>query len=67
VRDLIAEVKSGGQDRADAAVMLQGSRVLKDLVELERRVKETDDLETRIEQLARDIGADTKGGRRWNA
>ncbi len=67
VKGLIADVKAGAQVRADAAVMLQGHRLLKDLVELERKVKETDELETRIEELARDIGEDTKGGRRWNA
>jgi hypothetical protein len=65
VKSLIADVKAGGQDRADAAVMLQGYRVLKDFAELERKVKETDELEARIEELARDIGEDTKGGRRW--
>jgi molybdenum-dependent DNA-binding transcriptional regulator ModE len=51
VRDLIAAVENGGQDRADAAVMLQGYRLLKDFVELERKVRELDDLEARIEQL----------------
>ncbi len=67
VRALITEVKNGGQDRADAAVMMQGYRLLKDFAEYERKAKETDELERRIEELARDIGADTKGGRRWNA
>jgi hypothetical protein len=61
---LIAEVKSGVQDRADASVMLQGYRVLKDFAELERRVREQDDLEARIEQLER-AGGDAKGGSRW--
>jgi hypothetical protein len=51
VKDLIADVKAGGQDRADAAVMLQGYRVLKDFVELERKIKEQDDLVDRIEEL----------------
>ncbi len=61
VRALITEVKNGGQDRADAAVILQGYRVLKDLVELERRVKETDDFATRLEELERAH----EGGKRW--
>ncbi len=56
VRDLIADVKAGEQDRSDAAVMLQGYRVLKDLVELERRVKETDDLAAEVEELKREYG-----------
>lgn len=64
VRDLIADVKAGGQDRADAAVMLQGYRVLKDLVELERKVKETDELAARIEELEQDINREN-GGKRW--
>jgi hypothetical protein len=51
VKDLIADVKAGDQDRADAAVMLQGYRVLKDLVELERKIREQDDLVDRIEEL----------------
>jgi predicted dehydrogenase len=63
VRDLVAEVKNGGQDRADAAVMLQGYRVLKDLVELERKVKETDELANRIEELEQA----QEGGKRWRA
>jgi len=61
VRDLIAAVENGGQDRADAAVMLQGYRLLKDFVELERKVKELDDLEARLEQLEQG----QKGERRW--
>lgn len=56
VRDLIASVKSGDQDRSDAAVMLQGYRVLKDLVELDRRVRETDELQSQIEELKREYG-----------
>lgn len=56
VKDLIADVKAGEQDRNDAAVMLQGYRVLKDLVELERRVKETDDLAAEVEKLKREYG-----------
>ncbi len=56
VRDLIAAVENGVQDRADAAVMLQGYRLLKDLVELERRVRELDELEARIEQLEQSTG-----------
>lgn len=56
VRDLIAAVKDGDQDRNDAAVMLQGYRVLKDYLELERRVRETDELQAEIEELKREYG-----------
>ncbi len=48
VRDLIAEVRSGRQDRNVAAVAFQGFRVLKDLVELERRIRTTDELAAEI-------------------
>ncbi len=56
VRDLIADVKAGDVDRNRAAVMLQGYRVLKDLVELERRAFETDELAREIEELKREYG-----------
>jgi phage I-like protein len=51
VRDLIADVKAGDQDRNAVAVMLQGYRVLKDYLELERRIKTTDELESQIAEL----------------
>jgi hypothetical protein len=63
VKSLIAAVENGGQDRADAAVILQGFRLLKDFVELERKVKELDELEARLEQLEQT----REGGKRWNA
>ncbi len=56
VRDLIAAVKNGHLDRNNAAVMFQGYRVLKDLVELDRRVRETDDLAAAVEELKREYG-----------
>lgn len=66
VRTLIADVKAGEQDRADAAVMLQGYRVLKDYVELERKVKETEEIAERLEALERATG-NQEGGQRWRA
>jgi hypothetical protein len=56
IKAVISEVKTGTLDRNDAAVMIQGYRALKDFVELERRVKETDDLATEIEDLKREYG-----------
>jgi hypothetical protein len=44
VREVIAEVKAGKRDRNEATAIFQGYRVMRDLVELERRVKETDEL-----------------------
>ncbi len=57
IRSVIGEVKAGDLDRNDAAVMIQGYRALKDFIELERRVKETDDLATEIEELKREYDA----------
>jgi hypothetical protein len=57
IKVLIADVKSGDLDRNDAAVMIQGYRALKDFIELERRVKETDELAAEIEELKREYDA----------
>ncbi len=57
IRIVISEVKGGVLDRNDAAVMIQGYRALKDFIELERRVKETDDLAAEIEELKREYDA----------
>jgi hypothetical protein len=56
LKDLIADVRAGELDRNDAAVMVQGYRALKDFIELERRVRETDDLAAEIEELKREYG-----------
>jgi hypothetical protein len=56
IKSLISEVKSGGLDRNDAAVMIQGYRVLKDILALERQVRETDELAAEIEELKREYG-----------
>ncbi len=57
IRIIISEVKGGDLDRNDAAVMIQGYKALKDFIELERRVKETDDLAAEIEELKREYDA----------
>ena len=54
IKSLIMGVKAGELDRNDAAVMIQGYRALKDFIELERRVKETEELATEIEALKRE-------------
>lgn len=61
---MIDDVKSGDQDRADAGVILQGYRVLKDYIELERKIKETDELAGRLAELEESIEAQN-GGRKW--
>jgi hypothetical protein len=55
VRAVIAKVESGELDRNAAAVMLQGYRTLRDFIELERRVKETDQLAAEIEELREEL------------
>jgi hypothetical protein len=56
IKAVIADVKAGDLDRNDAAVMVQAYRALKDFIELERRVRETDDLAAEIEDLKREYG-----------
>jgi hypothetical protein len=48
------DVLAGDVDRNDAAVVVQVYRTLKDFIELERRVKETDDLAAELEDLKRE-------------
>jgi hypothetical protein len=57
IRTLISAVRTGELDRNDAAVMIQGFRTLKDLIALERQVRETDELAAEIEELKRAYGA----------
>jgi Family of unknown function (DUF5763) len=69
IKTLIQDVKAGDLDRNDAGVMIQGYRALKDLIALERQVRETDELAKRLEGLEREA-LETKtgnGGRRWGA
>jgi hypothetical protein len=56
IKTVISEVKTGILDRNDAAVMIQGYRVLKDILALERQVRETDELAAEIEELKREYG-----------
>jgi len=56
IKSVISEVKNGGLDRNDAAVMIQGYRALKDFIALERQIKETDELAAEIEELKREYG-----------
>jgi len=56
LKSVITDVRAGDLDRNDAAVMIQGYRALKDLIALERQVKETDELAAEIEELKREYG-----------
>jgi hypothetical protein len=53
IKAVIADVRGGDLGRADAAVMIQGYRALKDFIALERQIRETESLEARIEELER--------------
>jgi hypothetical protein len=55
IREVIADVKAGTRDRNDATAIFQGYRVLKDLMELERRIKETDELAREIQELREEL------------
>ena len=64
IREIKAELKTlkddvlaGRVDRNDAAMVVQAYRCLKDFIELERRVKETDELVAEVEELKRAYGA----------
>ena len=51
VKSIMAAVQDGTLDRNIAVVVFQGYRVLHNFIELERRVKETDELELRLLDL----------------
>lgn len=66
LRDLTAEVLAGAMPTARYAVANQLINTRLRAVELERRVKETEELEARIEALEA-VAGDERGGRRWRA
>jgi hypothetical protein len=59
------KVLAGEQDRSAAAVAGQLLNIKLRAIEVERKVKETDELEERIEALERTSGAGSS--RRWGA
>ena len=63
ISEVIDAVLEGSQDRGRAAVAIQGFNALRGVLELERKIKETDELETRIEALEQP----QEGGRQWGA
>jgi hypothetical protein len=62
IRAVVADVLSGETERGVGAVAFQGYNALLKAVETERRIRETEDLEARIEALER---TQEKGGPRW--
>ena len=65
ISNVIDAVLEGSQDRGRAAVAIQGFNALRGTLELERKVKETDELEARIEELEQ--VQNEKKGRQWGA
>jgi hypothetical protein len=63
LQSLADEVLAGEQDRSAAAVAGQLLNIKLRAIEVERKVKETDELAERIEALERA----QEGGRRWGA
>ncbi len=56
VRGLVAGVLNGRTDRADAAVVNQLLQTQLKALEMERKIRETDDLAREIEELKREHG-----------
>ena len=65
IRAVIDGVRDGSLQRAVGAVLFQGYNSLLRAVEVERKVKETEELEERIATLERT--SEAGGGRRWGA
>jgi len=66
LQDLTKDVLAGELETGRAAVANQLINTRLRAIELERKIKESEDLEARIESLERRQGL-TKGGRRWRA
>lgn len=56
VSDVVDDVLEGRQDKGRAAVAIQGFNTLRAILELERKVRETDELEARLAELERAAG-----------
>ena len=66
ISDVVDAVLEGSQDRGRAAVAIQGFNALRGVLELERKVKEQEEILERIEALERSAET-TEGGRAWGA
>ena len=65
LEDLAADVLEGRVERGDAVVVNQILNTRARLIDLERKVKETEELEERIEQLEQ--SQERRGGKCWGA
>lgn len=66
VRQLIDDVLDGSQDRGRAAVAIQGFNALRGVLELERKVREQEEITERLEALEQAVEGQ-RGGKRWGA
>ena len=64
ISEVIDAVLEGTQDRGRAAVAIQGFNALRSMLELERKIREQEEVLERLEALERD---DKEGGSRWPA
>jgi translation elongation factor EF-1beta len=65
ISEVIDAVLDGSQDRGRAAVGIQGLNALRSVLELERRVREADELEARLREVEAVIRAEREEGRKW--
>jgi hypothetical protein len=65
ISEVIDAVLEGSQDRGRAAVAIQGFNALRAVLEQERKIKETEVLEGRIQALEDLQPAKSKGAHRW--
>jgi hypothetical protein len=64
ISEVVDAVLEGTQDRGRAAVAIQGFNALRSMLELERKIREQEEILERLEALERD---DKEGGSRWPA
>ena len=67
ISEVIDAVLEGSQDRGRAAVAIQGFNALRGMLELERKIREADELEARLAALEEALGHDEGGNRSWGA
>jgi hypothetical protein len=65
IRELAEAVIAGKLDRGRASVAFQGLGVLKGFMELERRVRETDELAAEVAELKQLVDASVGSRNRW--
>ena len=67
LRTMVQDVRNGTMDRADAAVCGQLYNTLIRAVSVEIKVRETEELQRRLEELETLLERQDKGGSRWRA